>query len=180
MRGNFGDISVDRYVVAGETHSYPSEDPNSWLVKTDASDRSLWDRVYGGVEYESASCVQQTSDGGYIICRSTGSFGAGEWDAWLVKVDSSENIEWNKVFGGLGLNSMASSVVQTADGDMLSLVMDRTFTVYLLIGWQKSNLNDQVIEPFTSELMGHWSRLRSIDEHPCEYVIFLTGFLEEE
>lgn len=47
---------------------------------------------------------------GYI-----GSYGAGLFDFWLVKVDSSGNKQWSQTYGGAGLD-LAASVVQTSDG----------------------------------------------------------------
>lgn len=103
------------YAIVGETRSFPAQDPNFWLVKTDASGNEKWSKTYGGADYDSASSVRQTGDGGYIIAGSTGSFGAGAWDSWLVKTDVSGNMQWNKTFGGADYDG-ASSVVQTSDG----------------------------------------------------------------
>jgi len=70
---------------------------------------------YGGLDNDEARSVVQTVDGGYALAGSTGSFGAGTDDFWLVKVDASGNHEWNQKYGGLD-NDEARSVVQTVDG----------------------------------------------------------------
>jgi hypothetical protein len=69
-------------------------------------------KTYGGA---SASSVQQTSDGGYIVAGKTWSFGAGGYDIFLIKTDESGNIIWAKTYGGTN-NDYASSVQQTSDG----------------------------------------------------------------
>jgi len=59
-------------------------------------------KTYGGVDVDWATSVQQTSDGGYILAGTTYSFGAGRYDAFLVKTDAYGNISWAKTYGGLG------------------------------------------------------------------------------
>ena len=60
-----------------------------------------WARTYGGGSGESAYSVQQTSDGGYIVAGYTWSFGAGNYDLWILKLRSirhhllAENL-WGK------------------------------------------------------------------------------------
>jgi hypothetical protein len=79
------------YVIAGETKSYGAGESDAWLIKTDASGDTMWTRTYGGSDIEVGCSVAQTADGGYVIAGLTGSYGAGNWDAWLVKTDSTGN-----------------------------------------------------------------------------------------
>src|SRR6185503_1334012 len=82
------------YVVAGETDSFGTGG-DFWLLKLDSDGNIEWEKAYGGTEFDIAYSVQQTSDGGYIAAGSTLSFGSG-LDAWLLKLDSDGNIEWEK------------------------------------------------------------------------------------
>jgi len=75
----------------------------------------LWNRTYGGPQFEDASSIQETSDGGYIIAGTTNSFGAGEFDFYLVRVDSGGNMLWNRTYGG-PKTDVASSVQVPSDG----------------------------------------------------------------
>lgn len=66
-----------------------------------------WNRSFGGDNYDYFRCVEQTSDGGYIVAGTTDSYGkgsAGKSDAWLIKLDKDGNIEWNKTYGETMLN----------------------------------------------------------------------------
>jgi hypothetical protein len=63
-----------------------------FLIKTDANGNIIWTKTYGGIGSDYAYSVQQTSDGGYIVAGGTYSFGAGTWDAFLVKTDANGDI----------------------------------------------------------------------------------------
>jgi hypothetical protein len=72
-----------------------------------------WVKTFGGTDIDWGSCVQQTSDGGYIVTGFTYSFGTpGVGDIWLIKLDSLGGTEWTKTYGEGG----GSSVWQTSDG----------------------------------------------------------------
>ncbi|MBI2836942.1 MAG: hypothetical protein HYX75_01395 [Acidobacteria bacterium] len=58
-----------------------------------------WAKAYGGNAGDDISCVRQTSDGGYIVVGETSSFGVGGIDVWVVKLDGSGNVVWQKTYG---------------------------------------------------------------------------------
>jgi len=103
------------YVVAGYTYNPGSGSIDFWLVRTDANGDSVWTRAYGGADDDRASSVQQTIDGGYVIAGATLSFGAGNWDVWLVKTDTAGEMVWCKTYGGTSCD-WGYSVQQTSDG----------------------------------------------------------------
>jgi hypothetical protein len=89
---------------------------NDTELQVDAREISLdWSRTYGGTGDDWASALVQTTDGGYALTGSTGSFGAGYVDSWLVKTDASGNMQWNRTYGGTG-DDEAYALVQTSDG----------------------------------------------------------------
>ena len=69
----------------------------------------------GGAEGDRASCIEQTSEGGYIATGSTASFGSGKLDIWVLRLDVSGNVEWQKTYGGTE-DDVASSIQQTGEG----------------------------------------------------------------
>jgi len=103
------------YFLAGSTYSFGSGLTDFWLVKTDAQGDSLRSRTFGGSDFEWCTSVQQTSDSGYVLAGHTRSFGAGNYDLWLVKTDANGDSLWSRTFGGSS-NDYCSSVQQTSDG----------------------------------------------------------------
>jgi hypothetical protein len=103
------------YALAGYTRSFGAGGTDFWLVKVDSEGVLQWNKMYGGAGDDSAHSVVQTSDGGYALAGFTYSFGSGDKDFWLVKVDSLGNMQWNKTFGGTGADA-AVSLVKTSDG----------------------------------------------------------------
>jgi hypothetical protein len=104
------------YIIAGVTSSFSSGGRDVWLIKTDPAGNEVWRKNLGGLSSDGAWSVQQTTDGGYIIGGWTFSHGPGFiGNAWLLKTDASGNEEWNKAFGGTGVDR-AYSVKQTFDG----------------------------------------------------------------
>ena len=83
------------------------------LLAAITSYATTWWRTFGGAERDEGTCVQQTTDGGYIVTGVTWSFGRPhEADIWLIKLDSLGHEEWDRTYeGGWGF-----SVRQTSDG----------------------------------------------------------------
>jgi len=95
---------------------------DAWIVKLDESGNLQWEKCLGGSGLDFANSVQQTTDGGFIIAGETNSndgdlsgINKGMSDYWIIKLDTSGNIIWQKSLGGSG-NDIARSIVQTTDG----------------------------------------------------------------
>jgi len=168
----------DGYVISGYTNStdgdvlgYHSNVVNSsydiWMLKLDFTGLIMWSHCYGGSGEEISYDLIQTSDKGFAIAGTTNSSdgdvrsfhypGDKNPDAWILRLDSSGNMVWNKCFGGSGFDE-ATSIVQTSDGgfvftgitnstdgDLASLSLHGGFDVWVVktsslgsIEWQEA------------------------------------------
>ncbi|MCK4252526.1 T9SS type A sorting domain-containing protein [candidate division WOR-3 bacterium] len=103
------------YIIAGYTTTFGTGVFAVYVIKTDSSGNSQWERTYGGADFDHGFSVQETSDNGFIIAGSTNSFGAGGDDAYLIKTDSNGDTLWTKTYGGAG-DEFSFSGLQAADG----------------------------------------------------------------
>jgi hypothetical protein len=119
-KGDDGAYSIQQtndggYIVAGETTSFGAGNNDVYIIKLDENGNKVWEKTFGGIENDEALSVQQTNDGGYIVAGRTISFGAGEYDVYIIKLDENGNKIWEKTFGGKG-DDVAFSIQQTKDG----------------------------------------------------------------
>jgi uncharacterized delta-60 repeat protein len=103
------------YIVAGYTASFGAGNSDFWVLKLNSGGAVSWQKSYGGAEADSANSIQQTGDGGYIVAGYTYSFGAGNSDFWVLKLDSNGTVDWERRYGGAEADS-ATSIQQTSDG----------------------------------------------------------------
>ncbi len=79
--------------MAGYTDSIGAGGADFWLLKTDADGVEQWNRTFGGAADDIAYAVQPTPDGGYVTTGYTSSFGAGDFDFWLIKTDADGSVD---------------------------------------------------------------------------------------
>jgi hypothetical protein len=112
-------------IMAGYTNSFGNGGYDIYINKTDAFGNVSWSKTYGGTNWDFAYSIQQTTDGGYIIAGGTSSYGNGNEDMYLVKINATGDTSWTKTYGGIE-DDEARSVKQTKDGG------------YILTGFTKS------------------------------------------
>jgi len=103
------------YAIAGYTESFGAGGADVYVVKLDAKGNLQWTKTIGGKNADGGSSIIQTSDGGYAIAGYTESFGAGEADVYVVKLDAKGNLQWTKTIGGKS-DDWGNSLIQTSDG----------------------------------------------------------------
>lgn len=117
------------YVMAGTSFSSNGDVTGNhggsdyWIVKLDPNGNLVWEKSYGGTQNDDANSICLTSDGGYAIAGSTFSHdgdvtfnhSTGNSDYWIIKLNASGNLQWQKSFGG-SMFDFAYSIQQTTDG----------------------------------------------------------------
>lgn len=96
-----------------------------WVLKLDKCGNIQWEKSFGGTAYESARDVVQTKDGGYMVLGETNSTDGGvisgyggTKDIWLLKLSSAGNLEWQKRYGGSGLD-IGNHIEMNTDGSFI-------------------------------------------------------------
>ncbi len=119
------------YLLGGWSNSNISGDKTEnsiggtdyWIVKTDASGSIQWQNTIGGNSNDQLNSIYQTSDGGYILGGNSISNISGDKtencigtsDYWVIKTDTSGDIQWQNTIGGSNIDVLLS-IQQTAGG----------------------------------------------------------------
>jgi hypothetical protein len=114
------------YIVVGYTQSSGAGSRDVYLIKINSEGDTLWTRTFGGDDWEEGRSLLQTRDKGYIITGSTVSYGAGEWDVYLIKTDSLGDTLWTRTFGGEKYD-IGMSVQETSDGGYIIAGLTHSF-----------------------------------------------------
>ncbi len=77
------------FIVSGLTACQTSGMTDLYLAKFDSTGNLVWERNYGGVNDDRANAIIETTDGGFIACGYTQSYGFGNGDVYIVKTDSN-------------------------------------------------------------------------------------------
>ncbi|MEP7265084.1 MAG: LamG-like jellyroll fold domain-containing protein [Bacteroidota bacterium] len=132
------------YILGGYSSSSISGDKTEaslgnvdyWVVKLSSSGVIEWQNTIGGTNVDELYSIQQTRDGGYILGGYSNSGISGDkteatqgiYDYWVVKLNSSGVIQWQKTIGGNNYDYLFS-IQQTTDGG------------YILGGYSQSDIS---------------------------------------
>jgi len=116
-----GGISVSG--ISGDKTENCIGDNDYWIVKTDSLGNIEWENTIGGTLNDNLYSIKQTSDGGYICGGNSLSYISGDktencmgdYDYWIVKLNSNGSIQWQNTIGGNSADFFIS-IVMTADG----------------------------------------------------------------
>lgn len=121
------------YIVAGRSTSSDGDVSSNkggndyWVVKLDTNGGLQWERAYGGTAWDQVYQVQQAHDGGYILtgfsASENGDVASGNFGGtgcWVVKLDETGDLQWERNFGGSGTDS-GEFIQLTNDGGYIAV-----------------------------------------------------------
>lgn len=122
------ETSDNGFIIAGYRIHNPSNN-NAWLVKTDEVGSVVWDREFGGAEWDGIQSVEETPDGGYIAVGSTDTYvTTGLSAAWIIKTNAKGEEQWSTAIEGWAWD-YAESVKPTDDGGCIFAGYTYSFSV---------------------------------------------------
>jgi hypothetical protein len=151
------------YIIGGSTESNASgnitENTNGGsdfiVIKIDSIGNIEWQNTIGGSYRDELSALFQTSDGGYVaggfsLSDSTGDknqHSQGSSDYWVVKMDASGIIEWERSYGG-------------SEPDWLTSLQETADKGYILGGFSNSGISGDKTDPTKGTLNGFSNGMR--------------------
>jgi hypothetical protein len=110
----------DNFVVTGSTTSFGHGSRSLWVIKIDSEGKIVWQKVLGQRSAQDSSSIARTRDNGYLIAGRTDASGAGKFDVWLLKLDNSGNVQWQRTYGGTSYDSSVLVRPASDDGYVIS------------------------------------------------------------
>lgn len=121
------------FIICGTTQSFGNGSYDVYVLKVDENGNLIWQKTYGGTNWDEGYCID-LADNGYIITGFTRSFGSGNEDIYVIKIDENGNLIWQKTYGG-SEQDKGECVIQTGDGYLIcgyTWIEGKGFDVYLL------------------------------------------------
>ncbi|MBN2383333.1 choice-of-anchor D domain-containing protein [bacterium] len=87
------------------------------VMKLNSDGTVNWSRTYG--EQSQGRSVRQTVDGGYIVAGSYYLTSTSRYSVWVIKLDQSGDIVWQKMYGADSMNEFGKAIRQTTDGGFI-------------------------------------------------------------
>ncbi|MCG8574760.1 MAG: T9SS type A sorting domain-containing protein [Flavobacteriales bacterium] len=112
-------LTIDSsFALTGYTNSYGEGGFDFYLVRAAADGTPLWEKTYGGSDWDRAYDLVQLPDSGFVMVGETYSFGNGLQKGYMVRTDKNGDTLWTKLFDGVG-ESFLKGIFMDEVGDSL-------------------------------------------------------------
>jgi len=108
--------SDGNYVIVGASNSIDYANYDMHLIKIDPDGNKIWEKYYGGPNYESARSVKECADGGFIVAGKTIPTGSSKASIRIVKTNAAGDTSWTKTLSGGSSSYEAKFILANNDG----------------------------------------------------------------
>ena len=105
------------FMITGMTENSGDMSGDAWLLKVDLDGNEIWQYTYGGSDVDLSRSLVNTGDG-YIMVGNTSSYGSGNNDIFVIKVNLDGSQEWSNTYGGSGTD-VGRTILKTNDGSFV-------------------------------------------------------------
>lgn len=161
--------------TSGDKTSDSRGEADFWIVKINDNGNILWNKTIGGDYIDWLFSMTLTHDRGFALTGTSGSSDSigertapsrGGWDYWVVKTDSTGNIQWNNAYGG-NADEEVGNIIQTHDNG------------YLIGGTSYSNLSGDKTEDNFGIEQGWLVKTDSVGTLEWDRTVFTYGHDED-
>lgn len=138
------EVKKDRYLAICATNSIDGDvkDPlgqkDVWAVCFSKNFDIVWQRMYGGSDFDEPKGICRAKNGDFIISGTTfssdidldGADNHGLGDAWMFRIKESGFLRWSRVYGG-ARNEGANMVAETPDGGIVMVGVSNSQDKYI-------------------------------------------------
>ncbi len=120
------------YIMVGDSRSSdqdvtaPRGNADAWMVKFDDNGNKIWQKSFGGSQFDTAHSIVQRNNGDFILSGHSRSNDGdlqsnnGYNDAWIFVVDQNGALKFQETVGGSGLD-FASDAIETSDNKIVAV-----------------------------------------------------------
>ena len=141
-----GVISTDNgdHIIVGDTRSeeqdvsFNNGGADLWVLRISDNGDSIWEKSYGGSNFDVGKSISSTFDSGFIIAGSSRSSNGdvnknqGQNDAWITKISNSGQLLWETTVGGAEID-FAYDAVQLTNGTIIAVGETSSFNGDILV-----------------------------------------------
>ncbi len=110
------ETAPDGMILGGSVSN--GDDHDLWAALLDEDGRVIWQQAYGGGGDDYAEAIKPANDGGWYLLGESESVGLGGREAWVLHLDPSGGILWQRSFGGEA-DDYADLLLPQTDGVMV-------------------------------------------------------------
>ncbi|MFX1500449.1 MAG: hypothetical protein ACFFDH_05725 [Promethearchaeota archaeon] len=172
-------IAVDgsgNILITGSTSSYGAGEDNTFILKYDSDGNLLWYKIWGGNDNDCGDGITLDSSGNAFITGGSRSYGAENYNVFLLKYDSNGNKLWNTTWGGSKYD-YGYGIILNGSGNVLITGSTSSYG---------AGANDVLILKYDSDGNQLWYKTWGGNDTDCGYGItlddsgniFISGYTE--